>query len=47
MLIKDLEFKLLTEIDILLNDDQKAELCQYDIDEFSKSDNRIIKGFTS
>ena len=38
VLIKDLEFKLLSEIDILLNDDQKAELCRYDVDEFSKSD---------
>ena len=38
VMIKDLEFKLLTKLDILLEDKQKANLCLYDVGEFSKSD---------
>jgi len=38
VLIKDLEFKLLSTLNILLQDDQKANLCRYDVNQFSKSD---------
>ena len=36
ILIKDLEFKLLTKLDISLNQLQKQKLCEYDIENFSK-----------
>ena len=36
ILIKDLEFKLLTKLGIILNDLQKEKLCEYDIENFSK-----------
>ena len=38
VIIKDLEFKLLSKLGFLLEDDQKAKLCLYDVNEFSKSD---------
>lgn len=36
ILIKDLEFKLLTRLGIDLNETQKETLCKYDLDNFSK-----------
>ena len=43
VLIKDLEFKLLNKISVLhLNDDiMKAQLCKFNINNFSKSDNSL------
>ena len=38
VIIKDLEFKLLSKLGFLLEDDQKAKLCLYDVSEFSKTD---------
>ena len=36
VLIKDLAFKLLYELGVLINDQQKAQLCMYDVKQFSK-----------
>ena len=36
ILIKDLEFKLLTKLGVILNNLQKEKLCEYDIENFSK-----------
>ena len=36
VLIKDLEFKLLYELGVLLDEQQKAQLCMYDVEQFSK-----------
>ena len=42
ILIKDLEFKLLNKLGIPLSDDIiKAQLCKYNTDNFSKSDNSL------
>ena len=41
ILIKDLEFKLLKNFGIALDDYQKAELCRYDISKFSSKDNNL------
>ena len=36
VLIKELEFKLLTEVGVWLKDFQKAQMCMYDMSQFSK-----------
>lgn len=42
ILIKDLEFKLLNKLSTpLLDNRMKAELCKYNVDNFSKSDNSL------
>ena len=41
VLIKELEFKVLTELGILLEDSQRAELCMYDVEQFSKKNQSL------
>ncbi|MBV67764.1 MAG: hypothetical protein CMG26_05365 [Candidatus Marinimicrobia bacterium] len=41
VLIKQLEFKLISELGIYLNDSEKAKLCMYDLSKFSKKDNSL------
>ena len=41
VLIKELEFKLLSELGVYLNDTEKAKLCMYDLGKFSKKDNSL------
>jgi len=41
VLIKELEFKLLTEVGIWLKDSQKAQLCMYDVSQFSKKNQSL------
>ena len=41
VLIKELEFKLLSELGVYLNDSEKAKLCMYDLGKFSKKDNSL------
>ena len=41
VLIKGLEFKLLSELGVYLNDSEKAQMCMYDLGKFSKKDNSL------
>jgi len=41
VLIKELEFKILSELGILLEDSQRAKLCMYDVGEFSKKNQSL------
>ena len=41
VLIKGLEFKLISELGVYLNDSEKARMCMYDLGKFSKKDNSL------
>ena len=41
VLIKELEFKILMESDVLLKDSQKAQMCMYDVSQFSKKNQSL------
>ena len=41
VLIKGLEFKLISELGVYLNDSEKAQMCMYDLGKFSKKDNSL------
>lgn len=41
VLIKGLEFKLISELGVYLNDSEKARICMYDLGKFSKKDNSL------
>ena len=41
VLIKELEFKLLTEAGVWLRDAQKAQMCMYDVSQFSKKNQSL------
>jgi len=41
VLIKDLEFKLLSELGVLLSEQQRTQLCMYDVGQFSKKNHSL------